>query len=71
MLVQVKVRPNSRIQGVWTDGETYTVHVKDPPSEGKANRTMIRLLAGHLNVPESNLRIVRGFRSRTKTIEVL
>jgi len=47
MLVQVKVKPNSQIEGVWADGDDYTVHVKDSPVEGKANRAAIKLLAEH------------------------
>ena len=70
MRISVKVKPNSRIEEVTQDNEVYLVKVKDPPKEGKANRSVIRLLAKHFKVPPSSVRIVGGATSRNKTIEL-
>jgi len=70
MKIQVKVKPNSKTAEISQEGESFTVKVKEPPKEGKANQTVIKLLAEHFGVPQSQVRILSGFRSRNKLIEV-
>jgi len=70
MKIQVKVKPNSRTEEVSREGDSFIVKVKEPPREGKANQAVIKLLAEHFGVPQSRVRILRGFRSRNKVIEV-
>jgi uncharacterized protein (TIGR00251 family) len=71
--IQVKVKPRSKTEDVTKemDGDVYVVRVKEPPVEGRANRAVVRLLAKHLGVPESRLRIVSGFSSKNKVVEVM
>jgi uncharacterized protein YggU (UPF0235/DUF167 family) len=40
------------------------------PQRGKANKMVLRMLAGELGVPKSHLSIVRGITSRRKLIRV-
>ena len=70
MRIQVKVKPNSRSEGVSREGDSFIVKVKEPPREGKANQAVIRLLAEHLGVPKSRVRILSGFSGKNKVIEV-
>jgi hypothetical protein len=70
MIIQVKVKPNSRTEEVSQESDSFTVKVKEPPREGKANQAVIRLLAEHFGVPKSHVRILVGFSSKTKVIEV-
>jgi uncharacterized protein (TIGR00251 family) len=70
MKIHVKVKPNSRTEEVSQEGDSFTVKVKEPPREGKANQAVIRLLAEHFGVHQSHVRIISGFRSRNKVIEV-
>ena len=70
MKIQVKVRPNSRIAEVTQEGDSFTVKVKEPPREGKANEAVIRLLAEHFGVPQSQVRILSGLKSKNKVVEV-
>lgn len=71
MRIAVRVKPRSRSEEVSVEGDTYVVKVKAPPVEGRANRAVLRLLAKHLGVSESRLRMVSGFSSRNKVIEVI
>ena len=71
MKIEVKVRPNSKTEEVIQEGHSFTVKVKEPPIGGKANRAVIELLARHLAVSESRLRISKGLKSRIKIIEVI
>jgi uncharacterized protein (TIGR00251 family) len=70
MKIQVNVKPNSRTEDVSREGDSFIVKVKEPPKEGKANQAVIKLLAEHFGVPQSQVRILSGFRSRNKVIEV-
>jgi hypothetical protein len=70
MRIQVRVKPNSRTEEVSQEIDSFIVKVKEPPREGKANQAVIRLLAEHFGVPRSRVRILNGFRSRNKVIEV-
>jgi ABC-type antimicrobial peptide transport system permease subunit len=40
------------------------------PIEGSANASIIRLLAEYLDVPQSNIKILRGFKSKVKQVVV-
>nr|MDO8115706.1 DUF167 domain-containing protein [Candidatus Sigynarchaeota archaeon] len=73
MLVDLTVhaRPRSRTEEVkQEDDGTYTVHVKEPPDKGKANKAIVRLLAKHFHVPVSDVSIVKGATSTTKIIRI-
>jgi len=70
MKIRVKVKPNSRIEELSQEGDSFIIKVKEPPKEGKANQAVIKLLAEHFGVPQSQVRILSGFRSRNKIIEV-
>jgi uncharacterized protein (TIGR00251 family) len=70
MRIQVKVKPNSRTEEVTREGDSFIVKVKEPPREGKANQAVIKLLAEHFSVPQSQVRILSGFSSKNKVVEV-
>jgi uncharacterized protein (TIGR00251 family) len=70
MKIQVKVKPNSRTEDVSQEGDSFIVRVREPAKGGKANQAVIRLLACHFGVSQSHVRILNGFRTRNKLIEV-
>ncbi|MEJ5297675.1 MAG: DUF167 domain-containing protein [Armatimonadota bacterium] len=67
----VRVTPRSSRESV-APGADGTVHVRvnAPPAEGQANRAVVEALARALRVPKSNISIVSGETSRTKTVEI-
>ena len=71
MKIQVKVKPNSKSEGVTQEEYNFIVKVKEPPKEGRANQAVIKLLAQHFGVAESRVRILSGFKSKNKIIEVV
>jgi len=70
MKIQVNVKPNSKTEEISQKGESLIVKVKEPPKEGRANQAVVKLLAEHFGVPQSQVRILSGLRSRNKVIEV-
>jgi len=70
MRIIVKVKPNARQEKVEQAGDLYTVHVKEPARENKANLAVIRVLAEHFGVPRSRIAILRGEKSKQKIVEI-
>jgi len=70
MKIQVKVKPDSKTEGLSREGDSFIIKVKEPPKEGKANQAVIKLLAEHFGISQSQIRILSGFRSRNKVVEV-
>jgi len=48
----------------------YKIKVTAPPEKGKANEKIVELLAYHLAVPKSSVRIIAGKSTRTKLVEI-
>lgn len=70
-MLSVSVKPRARQEKVDKLSEAeYVVWVRAPAHEGRANEAVIALLAKHLAVPKSSLRIVRGEKTRRKIIEI-
>jgi len=69
--LNIKVKPYSKTQKVVrNENGEIVVHVKAPPTEGKANRAVIEVLSEYLNVPKSSIKIISGYKSRNKVIEI-
>jgi hypothetical protein len=72
MRIVVQVKPRSRetklVQG--SDG-TLTMNVAAPPKKGKANRLIVKWLSKKLGKSSSQVQIVAGYHSNTKTVEIL
>lgn len=67
--LDVKVQPRARSQGIQQIGEgEYRVRVLSPPTEGKANKEVVVLLASHFRLPPSRVKIVKGLKSRQKVV---
>ena len=70
MKIRVNVKPNSKIEELTHEGDDFTIRVKEPAREGKANQAVIKLLARHFGIPRSQVRILSGLKIRNKVIEV-
>jgi uncharacterized protein len=71
MRVLVKVKVNSRTESIVQEGDVFIVRVSEPPREGKANQAVIKLLAQQFGISKSKIRILNGFRSKNKLVELL
>jgi len=69
--ILIKVVPGasiSRVVGRYGDG--FKVQVKAPPEQGKANRAVIELLAGVLNVRPQQVTITHGHGQPRKIVQI-
>jgi uncharacterized protein len=46
------------------------VFLKEKPVDGKANEALLRVLRQHFNTPPDGVRILSGFGSRIKIVEI-
>jgi uncharacterized protein len=69
--IWISVKPQAKRESVIevADGE-YRVSVHPPAQDNQANPAVVKLLAEHFAVPKSAVRIVRGYVSRKKLIEI-
>lgn len=69
---RIHVKPGSKKGPLVEDGADglLTVFVRERAVDGAANEGVIAVLAEHLGVRKSDIRIVNGHGARIKTIEV-
>ncbi len=66
----VTVKPGSSQERIIkTDENELTIYLRAKPHDGEANEALIKLLSKHFKVPKTTIKITRGTKSRTKTIE--
>ena len=69
--VKVKVEADARESSILPKGkDAFRVRVTEPAENGRANKAVLQLLAGHLGVAVGKLWIVKGARSPAKIVEV-
>jgi len=72
MKLNIQVKPNSTkgpLVELQPDG-SLIVYIREIAADEQANTALIKVLAKHLNVPKSQIKIIRGQTSRHKIIEV-
>jgi len=72
MRINVKAKPSSREEKVEKiDDKNFVVSVKEPPEKGKANEAIRNALAVYFETGSSRVKIVSGYSSRNKIIEII
>jgi uncharacterized protein len=71
MIIQVKVKPNSRLSSITQEGDdVWLAHLKSLPVDGKANAELITLIAKHFDCRKSAVSIKSGTSSRMKLVQI-
>lgn len=71
LCIEVHLQPNARSSEIaGLHGTALKVRVAAPPLDQRANAALVGLLADRLGVAPSRLRIARGMKGRSKTVEV-
>lgn len=74
ILINIEVKPGARkseTEGVDEWRNCLEVRLKARAEKGKANKELIQMLSSLLALPTSNFIIVKGEKSRRKTIKIL
>ena len=70
-VINVRVVPRSSkvtIEALAQD--LYKIKLTSPPADGEANKQLVKVLAGKLSIPSSQIEIVSGATSRLKRIRI-
>jgi len=70
-LLRIKVVPNSsrdQLVGWLIKGEVFKVKVQAPPEANKANKSLVKLFAKALNIPEKDIILEKGETKPEKVI---
>ena len=71
MKYSVIVKPGtSQEKIIETAPDELTVYLRAKPHDGEANTALVKLLAKHFGVSKTSIKVIRGTKSRNKTIEV-
>lgn len=72
MKITVRAKPNSHEEKVEKISDIeFIVFVKEPPIKGLANKAIVKALSDYFNIAQVRIRIISGFTSRQKIVEVL
>ncbi len=71
MRLDIKIIPNASKNQVKEESGQYKVYVTAPPADGRANQAVIKALAEHFSVAKKQISIIRGVKSRHKTVEII
>lgn len=72
MRIFVKAKPGAREEKIEkVDEVNFVVSVKEPPVQGRANAAIIKALAEYFGVAVGRVKIVSGWTSRQKVVEIL
>lgn len=72
MKFQVRVKPNSSESKIEDFGNgRYLVYVKGEAEHNEANIELLNLMAKHLGVPASKIKILSGLNNKDKTLEII
>lgn len=71
MLIKVRVFPNSKKKEIIKkSGDSFDIKVKARPMMGEASKEAGQALAFYFKIPESKVKLIKGFKQRNKIFEV-
>lgn len=70
MRIDIRVIPGAKKVQIKEETDRLKVYIQAPAVEGKANKALIPLLAAYFKVKKSRIQIIKGLKSRDKTINI-
>ena len=71
MLIRVKIFVNSSKQEIARKSENaFEIKVKAKPEMGKANAETRKILSEFFKIPESNIKLIKGSKTRNKIFRI-
>lgn len=69
-IIQIKVVPNAKKAHIKEEERLLKVYLTAPAVDGKANKALIPVLAAYFGAKKSQVEIIKGLKSREKTISI-
>lgn len=70
MKYSIRVVPQAKRNMLKQEDNGLKVYLTAPAVEGKANKALKEFLAGYFGVRKSQIQIIKGLKSRDKTINI-
>jgi len=71
MLIKVKAHPLSKEDKVIKkDKDSFDVFVEAKPERNMANKRIIELLSDYFNLPQSKVKMIKGFKDCNKIFDI-
>lgn len=70
MMLDVRVMPGAKRSMIRKEADRWKIYVTAPALEGRANKAVIEALAAHFKARKSQIQIIKGLKSRDKTINI-
>lgn len=70
MILDIRVIPKAGRNQIKEENARLKVYLTKPALDGLANEQLIELLAEHFGVKKQKVRIIKGVKSRNKSIEI-
>lgn len=83
MKIFIKVKPNSKKEYITRIDQPslglddkrenikkFVIAIKEPPIKGKANNAIIKLLSEYFQIPQQNIKIINGLKSKNKIVKI-
>lgn len=70
MIYTVKVKPGSKQNSVEVSDDEIILRTTARAHDGEANEAVIKMLSKHFKVAKGQIKILRGEKSKTKTISL-
>jgi len=67
MIIKVKVKPNSKKQGIKKINDVFLISLKEKPEDNKANLELLKIFKKKFG---KKARIVKGLKSKNKILEL-
>ncbi len=68
--LNIKVIPNAKKNEIMNRNGTTVIKINAPAIDGKANQALVKFLSKHYNVRKSDVKILKGEKSRYKVVEI-
>lgn len=70
MIYTVKVKPGSKQNSVEISDDKIILRTTARAHDGEANEAVVKILSKHFKVAKGQVKIIRGEKSKIKTIEI-
>lgn len=71
MFVRVKIFPNAgKRKIIQKSKNVFEIKIKQSPVMGRANREALKILSQFFKISETNIKLIKGFKTRNKIFSV-
>lgn len=70
MKLDIKIIPGAKKNFVKEEEGLTKIYITAPAVDGKANKALVAFLAEHFSIKKNQISIIKGLKSRNKTINI-